>query len=137
MNVLSVSNDVELGDFVLRVRDDVQVFKNFDVGSYKTVSFSVPSQVERVCFFNPAFRVTARGVSDLLRAAMETSMRENVFIEPLEGFTKTTYFIEDLWVDQEENPLCFATKGRISFTLETTLQDEDVAVAAGRVPPPS
>ena len=135
MNILSVSDDVELGDFVLRVRDDVQVFKNFDVGSYKTVSFSVPSKVERVCFFNPAFRVTARGVSDLLRAAVETSTQENVFIEPFDGFTKTTYFIEDLWAGQEENPLCFATKGRLSFTLETTLQNDDIVVAVGRLPP--
>lgn len=136
-DVVTVSEDVQLGDFVIQLRNDVSLMSKFDVGSYKIFRYTVPTKVTRICFLNTETEFNAEGMDEFVAAVMEQSVNDNVFIEPFDAFTQASYTLASLWVDPRENPLCFFLqgKGAISLGFETVFDGTALAVAVRRDAP--
>lgn len=118
----SVSDDVDLGDFVFRLRDEVNSMQSFDVGSSKNVRLFLPEKVEQVCFYNGKREVRGN-VDPSLRNYLDTNIGKNVFVTPF-SFAQNIFLIEHLRPAGQDNPLCFSPRGNLQFTLETVLGDD-------------
>ena len=136
-DIMMVSEDVQLGDLIIQLRNYVFLMSKFDVGSYKTFRYTVPTKVMRICFLNTETELSADGIDEFVAAVMEQSVNDNVFIEPFDAFTQESYTLASLWVDPRENPLCFFVqgKGAISLGLETVFDGTTLAVAVRRDAP--
>ncbi len=122
VGVKKTSDDVELGDFILRLRDQADAMYSFDVGSTKNVELFLPVTIERVCFFNGDKKISAIGVDQSLQNRLDTNLGKNVFITP-ETFAANILFVEHLRAG-DENPLCFPTNGKLKIGMETVLGDD-------------
>ena len=116
----AVSEDVEIGDFVFRIRDQVDAMYSFEIGSSKEADFFLPKKVERVCFFNSGESITAVGMDEPLRQYVESAEGKNMLVMP-SVFAQNVFSIDHLRSGGEEHPLCFATTGKLHLSLETVL----------------
>lgn len=121
--IQGVGENVDLGDFVFRLRDQVDMMVSFEIDSTKQVKLFLPNKVTQVCFFNGEHEITLH--DDDLDLYFETNLGKNVFAAPF-SFAQNIFLIEHLRPDHAgDNPLCFATKGVLQFTLTTVLGDDD------------
>lgn len=118
----------ELATFMNRLENTVEVFSQFDVGSTKEVSFSLPRAIELICFANPGERLTRPISDDFFRGVLENEATDNVYLLPLDAYTRTTYFIDRLRVDSADNPSCISVNGMLRAEIETVLVDNQVFV---------
>ncbi len=128
----TVSDDVELATFVNRIEDKVEIFSNFDVGSSEDMTLFLPSKIERVCFYNPGETITVSGIDSFFLAVLQNSNQDNVFFTPFTNLAKPDYYIASLRAGGD-NPLCFASLGKVTFTLTTILLNENIYVEVTRV----
>ena len=133
MRLKSVGEDVDLGDFVFRMRDEVNTMYTFDAGSSKELMLFLPEKVERVCFYNSDKEVNLAGIDDTLKNYLETNPGKNVFVMPFR-FAQNVFYIDHLRAGGDDNPLCFLTKGRVTMVLKTAIGDDGkVYVEADRL----
>jgi len=123
VRVKTVSEDVELGDFVFRLRDEVEMMASFEVGSSKQVKLFLPEKVERVCFFDGGRDITMGNLDETLQQYLETNLGKNIFVMPF-MFAQNVFLVEHLRPGGQDNPLCFLTQGRVQMRLETVLRDD-------------
>lgn len=127
--LLGTGKTVETLSFVEALNKEAQTYATFDPGSTKLVTFSLPADVNQVCFFNNQLPV--QGVSDpVFRALLRADTKNNVFILPLEQFQDPGpgFFIPHLTIRGSRNPLCVMTPGKLSLLLETIALPGSVAV---------
>lgn len=129
LDLKSSAEFTELGLFVDKLGDEVEKFRNFEVGSYSNVLFVVPRKVKLICVANIGEPITGPVPDPLLRSALESGSRSNVYIFPFGSFPKTDFFLESLRAPERTNPLCIATKGRLEAALETMIYHGQVYVA--------
>ena len=109
----------EINKFRLNLNNQVELMYNYNVGSIKDVSLNVPMNVEKICFSNPGESVTSDIKGELFAAALEHDTINNIYLFPMDKFSKPNFKISDLRVNSIENPLCFVTKGKLNAVLET------------------
>ena len=114
ISLKDVSEDVGLGDFVIRLREKVNTMFNFDVGSGDVVGLYLPDTVERVCFYDSEKEINLDPIGGELKNYMETNPGKNLFLMPLE-FAETIFLVEHLKPGEEDNPLCFLVDGRLEM----------------------
>ncbi len=118
----------ELASFVHKLDNTVEVFSHFDAGSTKEVSFSLPRALEQVCFANPEEPFLRPIVDDFFRGVLENEATSNVYILPLDTYTRTDYTVPLLRVSSRDNPLCIPVKGLLRAELETVLVNDEIFV---------
>ena len=133
LDIKKTADLTELSNFIIKLEDEVEVFYNFDVGSKKDLNLNLPLNVERICFFNTGERINVNMNDDFFRAVLESSRRDNVFVLPLDAFSKVDFYVDGLRVDNIENPLCFNVKGKLMAEIETILYNNNVYVQINRL----
>ena len=133
MRLKGISEDVDLGDFVFRMKDEVNTMYTFDAGSSKEVTLFLPEKAERVCFYDSDKEVDLAGIDNTLKNYLETNPGKNVFVMPF-VFAQDVFYIDHLRAGGDDNPLCFLTKGKIEMMLKTALGDDGkIYVEANRL----
>lgn len=134
VNLKHISSDVELTDFVLKLRDEADSMFHFDIGSSKDISLFLPGNVERICFFNGEHAITVPHLDSALRNYLDTTTGKNVFVMPF-SFAQNAFFVDHLRAGGGENPLCFLPAGKLNARLHTVLGDDGgVYVELRRLP---
>ncbi len=118
----------EVGVFIDKLDDEAEKFYNFEVGSSNDAGFHLPMRVAMVCFANHGGALRKPVPDPLLREALGSGIRSNVFVLPFNVLPKTDFLVEHLAVKEEENPLCILTKGKLDVMLETVLREGQVQV---------
>lgn len=127
--VTTTAEKVETLSFVEDLKKEVQTYYNFDVGSTKYLTLSVPADVNQICFFNN--QLPLQGISDpVFLALLAGDKKNNVFILPLEHFQNPGpgFSIPHLTVRGPRNPLCIMTPNSLKLLIETVVIPNGVAV---------
>ncbi len=127
--VTSTADKIETLSFIDTLKKEVQTYANFDIGSTKYLTLSVPNDVNQVCFFNN--QLPAQDIADpVFQALLTSDRRNNIFVLPLESFQSPGpgFFIPSLTVRGSRNPLCVTTPDSLKIILETIAVPQGVAV---------
>lgn len=127
--VTDTADKVETLTFVEDFKQELQTYANFDVGSSKYLTLSVPSDVNQICFFNS--KKPIQGITDpVLKALLQSDKQNNLFVLPLERFQNPGpgFFIPALTVQGTKNPLCIMTSNSLKVFIETVFVDNKIAV---------
>lgn len=127
--VTETAEKVETLSFIEDLKKEVQTYANFDVGSNKYLTLSVPAAVNQVCFFNSNLPISS--ITDpVFKALLKGDKRNNVFVLPLEEFQDPGpgFFVSHLIVQGSRNPLCVLTPNSLQIKIETVLVNNAVAV---------
>lgn len=111
----------ELTKFVSDFKKEIENYYNFDVGSVKYLSLSVPGKVKQICFFNPDKKISVK-VDDDFKFVLETDKQYNMYTLPLDAYPSPApdFKIPHLVNTADENPLCVDTKsGVLKAVIET------------------
>ncbi len=128
----NVSEDVDAGDFIFRLRDETNTMYTFDVGSSKDITLYLSEKAERVCFFNGDEAITV-DIDNTLKNYLDTNLAKNVFITPF-SFAQNVFYLDHLRAGGKDNPLCFLTAGKLTARLQTVLgSDGKVYVEVNRL----
>lgn len=117
---------VEIGTFVNDFNRIIETYYNLNVGSSKELSLAVPNSIKMICFTNPNQPLTADVAPEI---AFLLQGSENVYFFNGKIGPRT---IQHLEVNQEENPLCFQTAGRLTANIETNAKERSVYVEISR-----
>ncbi len=120
MTLREAGRDVELGDFFLRLRDEVEQMFSFDVGSSKDVELFLPENAELVCFYDSDEEITLGELDEVIASYLEGHPGVNVFVTPF-SFAQSSLWIEHLRGGGQENPLCFEAEDRLRIGLRTVV----------------
>ncbi len=134
LDLKKTADFTELSTFVNKLQDVIDGYGNFDVGSSKKISLSLPGKVEKVCFVNPDLALNTAGLDDFFASVLQSNKKNNLFILPLDAFPSPApdFFIEGLIV-LSENPLCVETDGVLKISVETMLHNNKIFVDVKRV----
>ena len=117
---------VQIATFVNDFSRIIETYYNLNVGSFKELSLSIPSQIKMICFTNPNQPLTAEVNPEL---EFLLTGKENVYFFNGKLGPRTILHLE---ANQEENPLCIQTQGRLIANIETKARERQVYVEISR-----
>lgn len=132
IQIKNTADIAELAKFKINLDNQVELMYNYNVGSVKDISVSLPTAVERICFSNPGESITIRVDDNFFRKILENDKVNNVFLHPLRSFKKFDYRVDNLRVKSDENPLCIKTNGKLDAVMETVLINNKIFVEIRR-----
>jgi len=120
-NLKTAEKTVEVNNFVTTFENSLKAQKLKSVGSIEPISFSVPSEVEMVCFIDDKEKLSPLTVTGLTKEKEFYSDR-NIFFFPTGKFTPAK--ISFVKINKSENPLCVKNvNNKINLKLTTTTGD--------------
>jgi len=131
-DVRETADLTELAIFYKDLENKINVYSQFDIGSSGSVSFGLPSHIERICFANPNMAPTTPIPDELFKSVIETNTKNTVYILPLDAYAQSSFAITRLYVDPREHPLCIPTRGQLTVELETAAINNGVFVQVKR-----
>jgi len=128
MDLKTSASTVELAKTVNTLQEEVTRYYNFDLGSSKKISLSVPSTTKKLCFYDKS-RVINLPLNDYEKATIEAS-NNNLFFLPLDDHAKNAFNIQNLNNKETNNPYCISTtNGKANFIIQTEMEQNHVIVA--------
>ncbi len=127
----------EVSKFVLDLQDEVELIHNYDTGSSKKFSsIALPKKVTHVCFFDPSRNVDVDVfeldyLDENLKYYLETSIKENLFLVPLELYNAPypDYYVAGMKLETRyDNPLCLETSGEFEVVLNNYFDGQNIFV---------
>jgi hypothetical protein len=116
-----VGESIELSQFVLNLREDVQSYYYLDSGSSKVTTIRLPSKLRYVCFKgkgslnNNEILERHEGFDFILQSYDQ----RNIFFLPFDAYTNTVFNIDNLEI-KGKNPLCFKNGEKAKITTQST-----------------
>lgn len=100
----------ELATSIQDLKNIIDSYYSFDLGSAREINIRMPSKIEYICFtnHNPQ-QINLNNYGDLQK--LFQIAKQNTFILPQTSFTQNAFLIEHLTAKQD--PLCIQTKGSI------------------------
>ena len=109
---------VELANFVNDLKSNVKTYYNFDTGSSKQLSLSLPKKVKKICFTNLG-EIPSTTDPDL---KLLLNKNNNMYIFPIEAFSMNTFKIDYLRINQP--PLCFNVDGKFNAKITKIIDNK-------------
>ncbi len=117
-NLMKAGNCSQLGIFVNDLKNEVERYYNFDIGSATEVNLKLPKNIKNVCFYTrddylnrAEFDKIDKGLFDAVN-----NLDYNVIFLPLNTCTKG--FFKVINFKPKENPTCVVNKGKVKLNLE-------------------
>ncbi len=121
------AEDVELSKFAAILKNNIDTYYNFDVGSSKKLSLVMPAKAKEVCFYDDSKPVNI-AADEFFQAVLEDT-KDNMFILPLGSYFKTQFRIEHMKNGAGKNPFCVVKRdGKLNVIIETKAGLNDVFV---------
>lgn len=121
----------EISKFISNLKDLINTYYNFDVGSSKEIKLNAPSKVNEICFVNPKQEIKGKISDAFFYETLKENTKYNVYILPLDAYPEPApdFIIEHLEVNEKNNPLCIKTKdGILKAIIETKAKEKYVYV---------
>ncbi len=122
-------DEAALAKAVESLREKVDFYYTLEPGSKKQFKFDssirVSNKVNYACFVKSKSPITGQLPDQSLKPLIQNS-NYNLYFLPLTSFKATRFLVKNL--EPSINPLCIATKGSLSFTLETKATEDKVYV---------
>ena len=117
-NLIKTSNCSQIGLFANDLKNNVERYYSFDIGSSTEVTLKLPKNIQQVCFYSKDGYIN-REVLDKINPGLYESINNldyNLVFVPLNYCGKSLFKIEKM--KPKENPLCVLNSGNIKLTIE-------------------
>ena len=117
-NLMKASNCGQLGLFVNDLKNEVERYYNFDIGSSTDISLKLPRNIKHVCFYTKENYINKAEFDKIDKGLFEAvnNLDYNVIFLPLNYCTKGLFSVKNL--KPAENPVCILNTGTIKLNLE-------------------
>lgn len=117
-NLIKASNCSQAGLFVNDIRNDIERYYSFDIGSSAEINLKLPKGIKYLCFYSRE-EYMDRGVFDEIDKGLYESINNldyNLVFLPLNYCSKGLFKIENM--KAKENPTCILNTGTVKLGLE-------------------
>ena len=120
----ATAEQVELLTSVQDLKNEVNKYYTFDIGSNKQIEIRFPSKIKHICFTNHNPIETPENFKQYEK--LFKISKYNTFIFPVTAFKENAFTIEHL--TSKQDPLCIQTKGSLKAIITKIGESVEISI---------